>query len=256
MDSLQARSLLENILTEIEDSPGHARTQDFSSLRQVDAKVREASTIIESLPGFGERMLRDIKEDQDFEANSRRVRLEAIANYCRTAIGFINAGVMHQEKKQLVRAPDLTSLTTVMPDLENVIQARWLEAQKCQLAGAYIASVVMMGSILEALLLARANQSPSDAYRASAVPSRKGSQIPIHEWSLSSLIDVSAELGWIKMDRKAFSHALRDSRNVVHPWHQVQTGADFDLATCAMCWQVLKSSVKDLLESVNETSGL
>ena len=151
-----------------------------------------------------------------------------------------------------MKAPrDITKITAVMPDLDRVIQDRWLEAQKCQHAGAYLAAVVMMGSVLEALLLAKAQMRPGDAFRASAAPRRKdGSQIPIHEWTLSVLIDVAAELKWIKIDRKGFSHALRDSRNVVHPWHHVRTGADFDRETCTMCWQVLRASVRDLITTI------
>ncbi len=106
------------------------------------------------------------------------------------------------------------------------------QIQKSQSGHWHLAAVIITGSVLEALVLARASMSPADAFRATAAPSRKdGGQVPLHEWTLSSLIDVAAELKWINMDRKNFSHALRDSRNVVHPWHHLRTGADFDEST-------------------------
>ncbi len=252
MDAKQARTLLKQNLAAIEGPGRVARTDEFAGLRQVDAKVRDVRMVIGALPGFGESLAREMAADLDFEANSRRVRLEALANYCRTALQLLDAGVIPSGKKQLIRAPkDLAKITGVMPDLNGIIQERWLEAQKCQHAGAYLAAGILMGSILEGLLLARANLAPADAFRANAAPKRKdGTQLPLHDWTLSSLIDVSAELKWIKIDRKSFSHALRDSRNVVHPWHQVRTGADFDQATCAMCWQVLRASVRDLIASI------
>lgn len=74
--------------------------------------------------------------------------------------------------------------------------------------------------------------------------------IPIHDWTLSTLIDVSVSKAWIKTDRGEFSHALRQSRNIVHPYEQARSGADFDESTCKVCWQVLNASVDDLLASV------
>src|SRR5207253_1433757 len=76
-------------------------------------------------------LVEEMERDSDFETNSRRVRLEALANYCRTALKFFDTGALKQ-KKQLFKGPDLTKITQVMPDLEPIIQARWLEAQRCQ----------------------------------------------------------------------------------------------------------------------------
>ncbi len=109
----------------------------------------------------------------------------------------------------------------------------------------------MMGSILEALLLARMTASPADAYRSGPAPKDKsGKPVPPTDWPLHTLIEVAVDLGWLKSDRGAFSHALRQSRNVVHPWEQVRTKADFDEATCTTCWHALNASVEDLLSSI------
>lgn len=252
MDKARAAVLLRGILAAVETPNGVARTDEFQGLRQVDAKVREARMIIGDLPGFGERLAADMAADPDFEANSRRVRLEALGGYCHSVLRLFEAGAIPSGKKTLVKAPkSLSKITSVMPDLGAIIQDRWLEAQKCQHAGAYLAAVVMMGSILEALLLARAQMSPADAYRATAAPKRRhGGQVPLHEWTLNAFIDVSADLGWISLDRKRFSHALRDSRNVVHPWYQVRSRVSFDRGTCDLCWQVLRVSAQDLVGSL------
>lgn len=107
-----------------------------------------------------------------------------------------------------------------------------------------------MGSILEGLLLARAQLSVSDAYRASRAPKDKtGKPIAVQDWTLSALIDVAVEVGWLKVDRGKFSHALRESRNVVHPWQAVMSRTVFDSATCTTTWHVLDSSTGDLLAS-------
>jgi len=105
-----------------------------------------------------------------------------------------------------------------------------------------------MGSILEALLLGKAISLAADAQGSSRAPKRKdGSQIPIPDWNLNALIDVAVDCSWLKVDRGKFGHALRESRNVVHPWQHASINADFDEATCKTCWQVLNAAVEDLL---------
>lgn len=244
----RAKELLTALLKELVDRTGVARTDRYSGLRAVDAKVREVKMILKDANANS--ILHEMEGDSDFAANSRRVRLEALANYCKTALRFFDTGLV-KPKKELFRGPNMTRITGVLPELEPVIQERWLEAQRCQHAGAYLASVIIMGSILEALLLARCSQSPSDSYQANAAPKDKaGKNVVLHDWSLHALIEVSVERGWLKTDRGGFSHALRESRNIVHPYAHARNRANFDETTCKVCWQVLNASADDLIASV------
>ena len=83
------------------------------------------------------------------------------------------------------------------------------------------------------------------------LPKNKMGKVPaIQDWNLNTLIEVAVDCGWLKSDRGKFSHALRESRNVVHPWVHVTTRANFDESTCLTSWEVLKASVRDLMESM------
>jgi hypothetical protein len=247
-DTATAVKLTRQILGEVQDESGAAATDRFPNLRSVDAKVREMKLVLADAGAAV--LLAEVEKDPDFSANSRRVRLEAVANYCTTALRFFETGTA-KTVKRLFKGPDLTKLTGVMAGLEPVIQERWLEAQKCQHAKAYVAAVIIMGSILEALLLARASLGAADAYRSPNAPKDKtGKNVAIPDWNLHALVEVAVDIGWIKSDRGAFSHALRQSRNVVHPWEQVRSKANFDEATCRTCWHVLNASVDDLLRSI------
>jgi len=250
LDKARAKKLITELLNEIALPNGQARTDDFMNLRAVDAKVRDMKLMLRE--ASAERLAEEMEKDSDFEANSRRVRLESLAHYCRTALKFFDTGALTTEKKLLIRGPDLSSMTYLVPDLEEVIQSRWLEAQKCQHAKAYLAAVVMMGSILEALLLARVSRNPMEANRCSASPKDRntGKVLAHHDWKLNDLIEVAVECRWLKSDRGKFSHALRQSRNVVHPYQQAMTKTAFDENTCKVCWQVLNASVEDLLASI------
>ena len=251
MEKGQALHLLKGALAEIADSRGHARTDDFSGLREVDAKVREVRMIIEGIDGLPHSLLDGMSNDLDFQANSRRVRLEALAGYVKSAIKFTDTGAFEKPKKVIHAPPDFSALTSSMPGLTEEINRRWREAQKCVHVEAFTSAVILMGSILEGLLLARAQRSASVAYQSHRAPKDKnGKAVAIPDWTLSALIDVATDVGWVKTDRGKFSHALRESRNVVHPWQAVSIRADFDMATCRTSWQVLDASVADLLGSL------
>lgn len=148
----------------------------------------------------------------------------------------------------IIPPPSFATLTSSVPALEQILQERWVEAQKCERAGAHLSAVILMGSILEGLLLSKAMTNRPDAYKARTSPKDKksGNAVAIENWTLHDLIEVAVECSWLKVDRGSFSHALRQSRNIVHPWAQMSERADFDGETCKTCWQVLSSAVKDL----------
>lgn len=140
--------------------------------------------------------------------------------------------------------------------LAEILNLRWTEAQRCVTANANLAAVVMMGSILEGVLLFKAEHHMKTAKSARAAPKDKtGKPKPIHDWSLSSLIDVAHEVGWLQGDVKRFSHALRESRNIVHPYAQRLNRDRPDGDTCRICWQVVRAAVADLLNIDQPTSS-
>lgn len=253
MNKESALKLLKGLLGEVLLNTGAAATERFSGLRDVDAKIRDARHIFEAVEGLPLSFLSDMSSDTDFEAQSRRVRLEALGNYTKSAIKFLESGALAEDKKLVYPAPNVSKITATIPSLKEATDRRWQEAQKCVHAGCFISAVIMMGSILEALLLARANLSPAIAYQSVRAPKDKSGKTPaIQDWTLSALIDVAVDQEWIKTDRGKFSHALRESRNVVHPWVEIATHANFDGATCQTSWEVLQASVDDLLASVSQ----
>lgn len=152
-----------------------------------------------------------------------------------------------QPKDKPIEPPPEFNKSVADNSLADILSFRWEEAQKCARAGAHLAAVVMMGSILEGALLYRVEQELKTANQANSSPKDKtGKPKPIQEWGLSSLIDVAYEVGWLQGDVKRFSHALRESRNVVHPYVQRLYGKP-DADTCSICWQVVRAAVADLL---------
>ncbi len=137
--------------------------------------------------------------------------------------------------------------------LADILTFRWVEAQRCFRAEAHLSAVIMMGSILEGVLLHKVEHEMKTSNQAKAAPKdRAGLTKPIQDWSLSALIDVAHEVGWLQGDVKRFSHALRESRNIVHPYVQRISRDCPDGDTCRICWQVIRAAVADLLVIDNQ----
>lgn len=128
-----------------------------------------------------------------------------------------------------------------------IIEARLKEARVAIKTGASLSVIFLCGSVLEAVLLGVAQQSPARFNTAKASPRNDSGHVRrFHEWSLAQFIDVASELGMLKPDVKKFSHGLRDFRNYIHPYQQLASGFSPDQHTAKVCFQVLKAALADI----------
>lgn len=125
-----------------------------------------------------------------------------------------------------------------------IIESRLDEARKALAAGAYLSVVVLCGSILEAVLLGKAQQEPALFNSSKASPkTAQGKVKQFHDWTLAQFIDVAGDVGVLKLDVLKFSHGLRDFRNYIHPYQQMISGFSPDEHTAQVCFQVLKAAL-------------
>jgi hypothetical protein len=129
----------------------------------------------------------------------------------------------------------------------DIVTARLEEARKALSAGAWLSVILLCGSVLEVVLLGTAQRHPERFNRASCSPKTADGKVkPFHQWSLAQLIDVSYEAGLLTLDVKKFSHGLRDFRNFIHPYAQMESGFTPDEYTAKVCFQVLKAALASL----------
>lgn len=146
-----------------------------------------------------------------------------------------------------VALPDFKQLTG-NEGLGAILESRWREATICIKNGAPLAATILMGSILEGVLFAFVHKYPREANHASAAPKDKsGSVKSFSEWTLTNLIDVAYECGWIQRDAKEFSHTLKEYRNLVHPRQQFIRKEQPDNDTCRICLEVVWAAINDLV---------
>jgi hypothetical protein len=133
--------------------------------------------------------------------------------------------------------------------VESILKERVGEARSCVKNKIWLSSIFMCGSCLEGLLLGVASKYPKQFNQANSSPKKDGKIKPFHEWTLENFIDVSHEVGFIGLDVKKFSHAMRDFRNYIHPYQQLASKFSPDEHTAKMCLQALNAAIADLIKS-------
>ena len=149
-------------------------------------------------------------------------------------------------------APDFSPLAGDQ-EMREILTRRWHECCKCVKADAHLAAIVMMGGLLEALFVARANKMPvkEPLVNASSAPKDKATGITLNyqEWMLDSYIRVAHELNWITESAKDVADVLKEYRNYVHPEKERRHGIVLAFNDSSMFWQVTKALVRQLLMS-------
>jgi hypothetical protein len=149
-------------------------------------------------------------------------------------------------------APDFSPLAGNQ-EMRTILTRRWHECTKCVGADAHLAAIVMMGGLLEALFVARANKMLDKAplINSSSAPKDKntGKTLNYQEWMLDSYIKVAHELKWITESAKDVADVLKEYRNYVHPEKERRHGVVLELNDSAIFWSVTKALVRQLLLS-------
>lgn len=134
--------------------------------------------------------------------------------------------------------------------IAQLLQFRVDEVKSIIDMNAPLATIFLLGSTLEGVLIAIAHNDMKRFMVAKAAPKNKSEEVlKIYEWKLSQLIDVAHEQGLLNRDIMKFSHVLRDFRNYIHPYHQMSEGFIPNQHTVDICWQVFKSALAQLKEN-------
>jgi hypothetical protein len=146
--------------------------------------------------------------------------------------------------------PDFVPLASD-PTMQAILLRRWDECRRCLDAGAPLAATVMMGGLLEALFVARANKlsDKSRLFKSHAAPidAKTKKPLDLRQWTLAPYIDVGHDLKWISRSAKDVAAILRDYRNYVHPEKERSHGVTLTPDDALMFWEVTKTLSRELL---------
>jgi len=134
------------------------------------------------------------------------------------------------------------------PTVSEVIKLRLKEVEACISAEAPLASILLIGSIMEGILLGMATAYPQQFNKAPSAPKEKdtGKVRTFPNWTLNNYIDVASEVGFLNQDVKKFSHVVRDFRNYIHPYAQMSSRFFPDKQTALICFQVLRAAISQV----------
>ena len=131
--------------------------------------------------------------------------------------------------------------------ISKIIYERLEEIKSCLKCKANLAVIFLCGSMLEGILLGCATKYPKKFNQANSSPKNKDGKIKqFQEWTLANYIDVSYEIGLLLEDVKKFSHSVRDFRNYIHPYEQLNRKFSPNEHTAKLCFQVLKATIYEL----------
>lgn len=133
-------------------------------------------------------------------------------------------------------------------NVSEILKQRLKEVEVCIGNEASLASIILIGSIMEGMFLGTASIYPQQFNQAHSAPKDKntGKVRPFPDWTLLSFIEVAYQVGLIKQDVKKFSHVVRDFRNFIHPYEQMSSGFSPDKHTALICFQVLKAAISQI----------
>ena len=131
--------------------------------------------------------------------------------------------------------------------LRKVLEGYYSQAQKAVEAGSHLGAIVSCGSVVEGLLTWALLKREGQALKSGkAQKDKQGQVIPIRQWVLTPLIDVSADLGLIGKTAKQASWALKDFRNFLHPYNVLQQSARPDRALALSSFAALAEILRSL----------
>jgi hypothetical protein len=131
-------------------------------------------------------------------------------------------------------------------DFQKVIEQRLKEIELSLSLGNNLAVILLCGSTVEGLLLHVGTQHSAHFNSSKLAPEKNGNIIPLPNWTLENLINVSYDLGYIKLDSSRHSHDLRKFRNYIHPRQQASEKFNPDKYTANISWKVLRAVIADL----------
>ena len=142
------------------------------------------------------------------------------------------------------------SLDESAPKSEEILRLRWSEVERCLRAEAYLAAIIMMGSLLEGVLFFLFRENSKAARQCSCAPKRDSKVKDFAEWKLGEMIDAAREMEWIGHGITTLSQSVRDFRNSVHPAKQLKNSENPERFIAEISWQIVQRAIRDEIGKV------
>ena len=151
----------------------------------------------------------------------------------------------------IVFQPEVFARLPGEPALHAALIARMHEAQRCVTHEAWLAAVILSGSVLEGLALGFGHAKPERVNRAYTEQFNKPAP-PLQNWKLNEWIAVLTRMRAFSPNVEKFAHALRSFRNYIHPFEQLANQFSPDRHTAMISFHVVQAAAEDLVRFCEE----
>ncbi len=155
-----------------------------------------------------------------------------------------------QKKPQLPQLSALSFEFVGSDDLRQLLKKDYEEAQRAMIAGAFKASSLLAGGLIEGMLLDKLQQpdivSGTGYDQAVADFPRAGSDINWDYVGLEKLIRTAGELGLLTESALRLARGARDFRNTIHPYAELREGVRAKREEAKLLLAVVELIYRDL----------
>lgn len=142
--------------------------------------------------------------------------------------------------------PDFVHLTRDVT-LAGMLESRRWEILVCMKHKAYLAAIILMGSVLEGVMLSVIHNNPKEANASPQAPRDQHGRVKhFADWTLAELSEVARERGWIAPADNKPLHLLKEYRKLIHPWEQRARNESPDEANCRECHREFVALLADI----------
>ena len=154
----------------------------------------------------------------------------------------------HQFPQVEFNIPDLEKLP-IEPYVLSEVKFRLVEANKVFNVGAYLSSVILFGSVLEAVLFGIAERNLNE-FNETRSRLKSNKKVPeLKKWSLADLIKVACDIEILSPVVKEHGHGLRNFRNYIHPKKMLDSKFKIDKKDAEINLKALEKALEDLVNS-------
>lgn len=132
--------------------------------------------------------------------------------------------------------------------MADLLARRWQKANRAHKAGAYLSVILMLGGILEGVLVEKISKKMGVAAQSANLPrDPAGNAKTLQRWTLSQLISVAADCGWLKHSPTQLAAALHNYPRIMHPTEQLKRSLVYpDEQSCKLTWEVVQAAILEL----------
>jgi atypical dual specificity phosphatase len=139
-------------------------------------------------------------------------------------------------------------------EVRVVLEDYYAQARKAESADSYLGAVVGCGAVAEGVLTWALKRNESGARatltrilaRDSGRRNKPSPHKPIENWRLETLVEVANEMGVLDDDAKQTCEAIRNYRNLVHPYRRVNGSPRFDASLEQSAFRAIERIVQAL----------